>query len=82
MTAESTPGLASHETAVASLVDDSAPGSAFVIGGARGNGTGAALGPWLGKVNRLYVYHAPGGTFTAADFAAIRAFVKDVTPLP
>jgi len=75
-------GGTSIEVNVPSLVDVSSVGSPFMVGGFRGSGTGGTGGSWLGKVNRLYVYHAPGGTFSAADFATIRAFVKDAAPLP
>ena len=75
-------GGTSIEVNVPTPVDVSSVGSAFMLGGFRVSGTGGIGGPWLGKVNRLYVYHAPGGTFSAADFATIRAFVQDAAPRP
>jgi hypothetical protein len=65
-----------------SKVDVSSPGSPFIIGGARLHGTGALFASYLGKINRLYVYHAPGGTFAKADFDAVRAYVQNAMPLP
>lgn len=70
---------ASIEVAVPSLFDVSSGGSPFMVGGHRSGGAG---GPWFGKINRLYVYHAPGGTFSAADFATIRSYVSGAAPLP
>jgi len=60
--------------------DVSATGSAFGIGGLIMQGTPAA--PWAGKINRLYVFHAPPGTFGVAGFDAIRTYVASATPLP
>lgn len=62
--------------------DVDATGSPAMIGGFRGMGTGAVGGAYRGKVNRLYVYHAPGGTFSASDFTTIRNFVAAAAPLP
>jgi hypothetical protein len=70
------------EVNLPSKVDVSSPGSPFIIGGARLHGTGALFASYLGKINRLYVYHAPGGTFAKADFDAVRAYVQNAMPLP
>lgn len=75
-------GGASIEVTVPSLFDVSSVGSPFMVGGHRSGGTGGPGAAWLGKINRLYVYHAPGGTFTAADFATIRGYVSGAAPLP
>jgi hypothetical protein len=61
--------------------DVSAPGKPLVVGAARAY-DGAILGGHIGRVNRLYVFHAPAGTFTAADFAAIREAVANAGPIP
>jgi hypothetical protein len=75
-------GGTSNEVAVASLIDVSTVGSPFMVGGFRPTPASGAAGAWYGKVNRLYVYHAPGGTFSAADFATIRGYVSGAAPLP
>jgi hypothetical protein len=72
----------SNEVTVPADVDVSSVGSPFIIGGARLHGTGVLFATHLGKINRLYVYHAPGGTFAKADFDAVRAYVQTATPLP
>jgi len=64
-----------------STVDVSSGGSAFVVGGARDQGTGVAFGSYIGNIQRMYVYHAPPGTFAKADFDTIRAFVSNPAPL-
>ncbi len=74
-------GGASFENTIP-LIDVSSMGSALVLGGARANGTGGVFGGYIGKVNRLYVYHAPGGTFSKADLDAIRSYVQGAAPLP
>ena len=56
--------------------------SPFVVGGYRYLGTQGAAGGFTGKVNRLYVYHAPAGTLTKADFDAIRTYVGNALPAP
>jgi hypothetical protein len=61
-------------------IDVSASGSPFVIGGA-GSGT-TTYGYYVGTINRLYVFHAPAGTFAPTDFATIRTFVANAQPLP
>lgn len=73
---------ASLETTIAATIDTSSTGSALVLGGARLNGTGGTFGGYIGKVNRLYVYHAPPNTFSKADFDTIRAYVSSAAPLP
>jgi len=73
---------ASFEQTAVPLVNVSAVGSPFVVGGYRYLGTQAAAGGYTGKVNRLYVYHAPGGTFAKADYDAIRNWVATVKPIP
>jgi hypothetical protein len=75
-------GGVSNETTLNATVDPSSTGSPFVLGGARQNGTGALFGSYIGNVNRLYVYHAPGGTFSVGDIANMRAYVKAAAPLP
>jgi hypothetical protein len=53
-----------------------------MIGGGRSLGTGYVLPPYIGAINRLYVYHAPSGTFSTNDYETIRTFVKNAAPLP
>ncbi len=72
-------GTTSFAAAV-SAIDVSAAGSAFAIGGLASAGTPSS--GYLGQVNRLYVFHAPAGTFAVADFAAIRAWVANAAPVP
>jgi hypothetical protein len=72
-------GGASTEATV-TPTDVSASGNPFGIGGLISQGTPEA--PYGGKVNRLYVFHAPPGTFTSADFETIRTYVANAAPLP
>jgi hypothetical protein len=77
---ETRAGGGSFEATV-TTTDVSKAGSPVVIGGARLQGTGSPFGTFIGKVNRMYVYHAPMGTFANGDFDTIRSYVKTATPL-
>jgi hypothetical protein len=61
-------------------VDVSSPGIPLAIGGVVLQGTPQL--PYGGKVNRLYVFHAPANTFGSADFQMIRSYVANAAPLP
>jgi len=62
------------------LTDVSGVGTPFGVGGDMDGSV--PFGAYNGNVNRLYVYHAPPGTFTASDFDMIRAFVASAPPVP
>jgi len=74
-------GSASATTAVPAT-DVSATGRPFIIGAAQTGTTPPIGGFYIGTVNRLYVFHAPPGTFATGDFATIRAYVASAAPLP
>ena len=72
----------SNEVTLNAPIDVSAPGSPLTIGAYRYQGTSAPSNGFIGKINRMYVYHAPSGTFSKADFDTIRTYVKDALPRP
>jgi hypothetical protein len=70
----------SNEVTLMAPIDVTSPGSPFMVGGHRNAGTGPVGLGYNGKINRLYVYHAPAGTFTKANFDTIRTYVNDALP--
>jgi hypothetical protein len=78
---ETRAGTASVEINVVTPIDVSSVGTPLSLGGAHLAG-GSVIGSWIGKVNRLYVYHAPPGMLSNTDFEDIRAYVKSAAPLP